>query len=189
MILEHKYTTEELIKGCRRGDRRSQELLYRSMASKMLGLSQRYAADEDEAVEILQTGFIKVFSQIEQFRSEGAFEGWVRRIMVTTAIEFYRKRRRRVQEVDLDERFELGQEGFVMDHLEVEDLMALIKVLPEGYRLVFNMYAIEGYSHREIAQALQISEGASKSQLSRARQWLRERLKKMEGDNYGTHAG
>ena len=133
---------------------------------------------------MLQTGFIKVFRHIESYRGTGSFDGWIRKIIVNTAVEMYRKNTRGGFSVELDEVYEDTQQMSVMDQLECEDLLKLIQSLPDGYRMVFNLYALEGFSHKEIAEMLQISEGASKSQLSRARGWLREKLTQLEGGNY-----
>lgn len=158
----------------------SQERLYNTLSGKMLGVCMRYAKSTFEAEDMLQSGFIKVFSEIKHFRGEGSLEGWIRRIIVNTAISVYRQNMRAVATVDIDSSYESGQH-YELDTLEYRDLLALIRTLPDGYRMVFNMYAIEGYSHKEIAEQLNISEGASKSQLSRARTWLKERISKMEG--------
>lgn len=189
MNLQHRYTVEDLLDGCRKGNRKAQELVYRSLASKMLSICQRYAKNSFEAEDMLQNGFVKVFNNILLYRGEGSFEGWIKRIIVNSAIEVYRKNMRSLNTIEIDQAHELKQQAFTLDHLEVQDLLELIRQLPDGYRVVFNMYAIEGYTHKEIAEALQISEGASKSQLSRARTWLKNKLAKMEGGNYGTHAG
>lgn len=189
MALRHKLTIDNLLEGCKRNDRKAQELLYQSLASKMLGVCVRYAKDSFEAEDILQTGFVKVFQKISEFRSDGSFEGWIRRIMVNTAIEVYRKNQRTLNVVDIGNVYDEPQSMFDITGLETKDLLKLIQQLPDGYRVVFNMYVIEGYSHKEIGEQLAISEGASKSQLSRARALLRERILKMEGYNYATHVG
>lgn len=189
MTLRHKFDADSLLEGCKKNDRKAQELLYRSLASKMLGVCVRYAKDSFEAEDILQSGFVKVFQKISEFRNEGSFEGWIRRIMVNTAIEVYRKNHRRLNVVDIDEVYDEPQSMFDMTGLETKDLLKLIRQLPVGYRMVFNMYVIEGYSHKEIGKQLAISEGASKSQLSRARALLREKILKMEGYDYATHVG
>jgi RNA polymerase sigma-70 factor (ECF subfamily) len=134
-------------------------------------------------------GFVKVFQKISDFRGEGSFEGWIRRIMVNTAIESYRKNLRNLNLVDIDEVYDQPQNTFDMSGLELKDLLKLVQQLSNGYRLVFNMYVIEGYSHKEIAKLLGITEGASKSQLSRARAILKEKIIKMEGLNYASHIG
>lgn len=150
----------------------------------MLGVCMRYARSTFEAEDMLQTGFIKVFGSMESYRREGSFEGWIRRIMVNTAIETYRRNVRSGHQVDIDAVDDGVQHTFSMDTLECQDLLEIIRTLPDGYRMVFNMYALEGYSHKEIAAALHISEGASKSQLSRARSWLKEKIKQLEGGTY-----
>jgi RNA polymerase sigma-70 factor (ECF subfamily) len=182
MNLEHKYSLEDLIKGCQNGNRQSQELLYKTTSGKMLGVCMRYAKDQFEAEDMLQTGYIKVFKKLSDYRNEGSFEGWMRRIMVNTSIEFYRKNLRNLSVVAIDETHEQqASVSFDMSSINVKDLMRLIQNLSNGYRLVFNMYAIEGYSHKEIAEKLGITEGASKSQLSRARAILKEQVLKLEG--------
>lgn len=186
MFLEHKYTIDELIKRCKANERKAQELLYNQFASKMLGVCLRYATDRMEAEDMLQNGFIKVFQKIEDYRGEGSFEGWIRRIMVHSSIEYYRKYHKVVQLVDVEQaESHSSVDALATSKLAANDLMALIQQLAPGYRIVFNLYAIEGYSHREIAEMAGISEGASKSQLSRARAVLKEQIAKMEGKRYG----
>ena len=189
MNISRKVTVEELLEGCRRGERRTQELLYKLLASKMLGVCMRYAKDRYEAEDMLQLGFVKVFQKVKEFRADGSFEGWVRRIMVNTAIEVYRKNQRSLSVVDIDEVYDAPQSMFDMNGLEAKDLLALVQQLSTGYRLVFNLYAIEGFSHKEIAEQLGISEGASKSQLSRARAILKDKLVKMEGAKHAHYVG
>jgi RNA polymerase sigma factor (sigma-70 family) len=185
MFLEHKYTIDELIKRCRSGERKAQELLYKQFAAKMLGVCMRYATDKMEAEDMLQDGFIKVFKKIDEFRSEGSFEGWIRRIMVHSSIEYYRKHHKIMQVVDLDEGNEPSVNPAVFANMDAKDLLALIQQWAPGYRMVFNLYAIEGYSHKEIGEIMGISDGASKSQLSRARAILKEQILKNEGKRYG----
>ena len=162
-------------------DRKSQEALYLALASKMMAVCLRYSNSQFDAEEILQAGFIKVFNSIHHFAGLGSFEGWVRRIMVNTAIESSRNRRVFQNIDDISESEYSDFNGFEIDQLEVKDILTMIQGLSIGYRLVFNMYVIEGYTHKEIAEALNISESASKSQLSRARVRLQEKIKKMEG--------
>ena len=186
MFLENKYTIDELVKHCKAGERKAQEMLYKQFASKMLGVCCRYATDRMEAEDMMQNGFIRVFQKIGDFRGEGSFEGWMRRIMVHSSIEYYRKHHKMMQLVDLDEAgAECASNPLASAKLEANDLLLLIQQLSPGYRIVFNLYAIEGYSHREIAAIVGITEGASKSQLSRARSILREQVIKMEGKKYG----
>jgi len=186
MFLEHKYVIEDLVKRCKAGERKAQELLYKQFASKMLGVCFRYATDKMEAEDMLQNGFIKVFQKIADYRGEGSFEGWMRRIMVHCSIEYYRKHHKMMQLVDLEDAAEeTSVNPLATAKLEAKDLMVLIQQLSPGYRIVFNLYAIEGYSHKEIAAITGITEGASKSQLSRARSVLRQQIIKMEGKRYG----
>jgi RNA polymerase sigma factor (sigma-70 family) len=189
MNLDRTFTIDSLLDGCKKGDRKAQESLYKALASKMMGVCMRYAKDTFEAEDILQMGFVKVFQKVTEFRSDGSFEGWIRRIMVNTAIETYRKNLRSLNVVDIDEVYDQPQSTFDMGKLELNDLMKLVQQLSNGYRIVFNMYAIEGYSHKEIAKELGISEGASKSQLSRARAILKDKIIKMEGLNYASNIG
>jgi RNA polymerase sigma factor (sigma-70 family) len=189
MFLEQRYTTEELIKRCRAAEPKAQELLYKRFACKMLGVCLRYAADRMEAEDMLQNGFVRVFGKITDYRAEGSFEGWIRRIMVHSAIEYYRKHHKMVQMSQLEG---IGMEPSVSPaataNLDAKDLMTLVQSLSPGYRMVFNLYAIEGYSHFEIGRIMGISEGASKSQLSRARAVLKELIMQSEGKRY-EHAG
>lgn len=190
MFLEHKYTIPELISRCRAGERKAQEMLYKQFASKMLGVCLRYATDRMEAEDMLQNGFIRVFQKLADYRGEGSFEGWIRRIMVHCSIEYYRKHHKMMQVVDFEsEGLDVAVDASALARLGAAEMMALVQTLSPGYRMVFNLYAIEGYSHREISETMGISEGASKSQLSRARAILRELVIKMEGKNYGQHAG
>ena len=189
MNLDRTFTIDSLLDGCKKGERKAQEGLYKALASKMMAVCVRYSRDTFEAEDILQMGFVKVFQKVSEFRGEGSFEGWIRRIMVNTAIETYRKNLRTLDVVDIDEVYDQPQSTFDMNKLEMDDLMKLIQQLSNGYRIVFNMYVIEGYSHTEIAEELGISEGASKSQLSRARAILKDKIIKMEGLDYASHIG
>jgi len=184
MFLKHKYSTEDLIVKCRAADRKAQELLYKQFASKMLAVCMRYATDKMEAEDMLQNGFIRVFQKINDYRGDGSFEGWMRRIMVHTSIEYYRKHHKMIH-VDIEESgYEQSVNGLAACSLEAKDLLAIIQQLPTGYRMVFNLYAVEGYSHREIAEMAGITEGASKSQLSRARTMLKQKIEQLEGKKY-----
>jgi len=185
MLLEHKYTTDELVKRCKADERKSQELLYKQFASKMLGVCMRYATDRMEAEDMLQNGFIRVFQKISDYRGDGSFEGWVRRIMVHSSIEYYRKHHKMLQVVDIESAAnEPSANAVAAANLDAKDLMILIQQLSPGYRMVFNLYAIEGYSHKEIGEIMGISEGASKSQLSRARTILKEQITRSGGKRY-----
>jgi len=188
MFLEHKYTIHDLVSKCKANDRKAQELLYKRFAAKMLGVCMRYATDRMEAEDMLQNGFIRVFQKMQDYRGDGSFEGWVRRIMVHSSIEYYRKHHKMMQVVDMDGVNEPSVDPVAASNLGAKDLLALIQQLAPGYRIVFNLFAIEGYSHREISEMVGITEGASKSQLSRARTILKEQILKTEAKQYG-HAG
>ncbi|MET3113922.1 RNA polymerase sigma factor (sigma-70 family) [Pedobacter sp. CG_S7] len=189
MKLTKTYTINDLMEGCKAGDQKMQELLYKQTSAKMFALCLRYAKDRMEAEDSLQVGYIRVFQKIKDYRGDGSFEGWIRRVMVNTAIESYRKNLRNLNVVPLEDAYEQPSTSFDFSKLEMQDLLKIIQQLSDGYRLVFNMYIIEGYSHKEIAQTLGISESASKSQLSRARAILKEKITKMEGMNYATYTG
>jgi RNA polymerase sigma factor (sigma-70 family) len=166
---------------CKSNDRQAQSELYNLFASKMYALCLRYARDQDEANDMLQNGFIKVFRKCEMYEGKGSLEGWIRRVMVNTAIESLRKNKIQFLSTDqLTAREMEFSSTASLNHLDYKDLLNIIKRLPMGYRTVFNLYAIEGYNHKEISEMLNISEGSSKSQLSRARNWLKERIQKME---------
>lgn len=168
----------DIIYGCIKGQREYQQALYEQYSSKMLGVCMRYAKDKAEAEDMLQEGFIKVFQNINKFKFEGSFEGWVRRIMIFTAINMFKHRTRKFQE-DLDkEYYDASYDDQMIERISVKEIMVLVQQMPEGYRMVFNLYAIEGYTHKEIGQMLGIAEGTSKSQYSRARQYMQDVLAK-----------
>ncbi|HMP94497.1 MAG TPA: RNA polymerase sigma factor [Phnomibacter sp.] len=157
------------------GKRYAQKELYDRFSGKMYALCLRYAGNQPLAEDMLQEGFIKVFNNLSQFKGEGSFEGWMRRIFVNTAIEMLRRRslkQRPIENGDLDIPQSSLTSGY--DKVSLADLLAVIQQLPEGYRTIFNLYVLEGYSHKEIAQLLHISEGTSKSQLARAKQLLQK---------------
>ena len=173
----------ELIEGCRRNDRSAQKAIYDQMAGKMLSICRRYIKDRMQAEDILVTSFMKVFDRIGQFKNEGSFEGWVRKIVVNESLSCLRKNKIMFMEVELAAADREMNVESVSHGLEAEDLFNLVAALPEGYRIVFNLYAIDGYSHKEIANRLGISENTSKSQLSRARACLQGKLKEMESSD------
>lgn len=164
-----KHSEQDIIQGCIKQDRYFQKYLYDCFASRMLGVCMRYAKDKAEAEDMLQEGFVKVFQNISRFEFKGSFEGWIRRIMVFTAINYYKYRARKFQE-DLDvEYYDAPYNDNIIDQISAKEIMALVQQLPDGYRLIFNLFAIEGYSHKEIADQLGIAVGTSKSQYARAR--------------------
>jgi RNA polymerase sigma-70 factor (ECF subfamily) len=168
---------ESLIGRCKAGNPRAQHELYRLLAPRMYAVCYRYAKNEMEAEDILQESFVKVFQKIATYDERGALEGWVRRIVVNTAIDHLRSQRRRLEAPapELPSGEEVEPEA--LDQLQTELLLRLIRELPEGYRVVFNLYALEGYSHAEIAQRLDITESTSRSQYARARGWLIDKIR------------
>jgi RNA polymerase sigma factor (sigma-70 family) len=167
----------DLIRGCMEGDRRMQKLLYDQFSSKMYAVCLRYMGNSDDAQDILQEGFIKVFRNLEKFRGDGSFEGWMRRIFVNTAIEQIRKRKTDLSLTEKEEVIELKAVS-ALDNINEKDLLQIVSELSPGYRTVFNMYVVEGFNHKEISETLGISEGTSKSQLARARMILQEKIKR-----------
>jgi len=175
---------EDFIKRCLNNDSKAQGELYRKFAPKMFGICLRYAKNQMEAEDVLQEGFIKVFRYLKDYKSDGSLEGWVRKTMVNTAINFYKKKIKYQKDVSLDKTEPINnEEESAIDKLSAKELLELIHKLPDGYRMVFNLNVIEGYTHKEIGKMLNISENTSKSQLSRARGVLQEKLKwKVKGD-------
>ncbi len=170
-----------LLKECKRGKSDSQEILYQRFASAMYGLCLQYASSEEDAQDILQEGFIKVFAKLDQVKNPAALPGWIRRVMINTALEKYRSQvvLQRVDELREDYHEDTGNEA--LDKISCEELVTLIQTLTPRYRMVFNLYAIEGYSHQEISEELGISIGTSKSNLSRARTILQDKVKRIYG--------
>lgn len=174
----------ELIEGCRRNESIAQKALYEHMAGKMFALCCRYIKDRMEAEDVLVTSFTKVFDRIGQFEGKGSFEGWVRRIVVNEALSYLRKNKSMYLETDLTAADREPHLDNLNNQLEADDLLKLVAGLPAGYKIVFNMYAIDGFSHKEIAGQLGISENTSKSQLSRARTHLQTKLMELEKSSH-----
>lgn len=167
---------QTLWEGCLRNDRKQQEMLYKMLAPRMLSVCMRYAQDKDEAQDILQEGFIKMFKNMANYRGEGSLEGWIRRIMVHSAISRYRKAKSVVLVDDFAEQNIPVSTSTNGNNLEKNELMSIVDQLPDTYRSVFNMYAIEGYSHQEIGNKLGMTELLSRTTLYRARTILKEKL-------------
>lgn len=175
-------TEEQLIQGCIKNNAFCQKQLFERYASRMLGVSQRYARNSADAEDILQDAFIKVFDKITQFKFEGSFEGWVRRIVVNTALKKYTVSRydKEITGYEVREKDEGALEPAAYSHLTEKDLLALIHNLPEGYRVIFNLYVVEGYQHDEIAGMLGIQAGTSRSQLVKARNMLQKQILQLQ---------
>jgi RNA polymerase sigma factor (sigma-70 family) len=172
---------EEIINKCREENSGAQTALYNLFSRKMYGVCLRYAKDSAEAEDILQEAFVRVFNKIKQFEFKGSFEGWMRRIMVNTALEKFRKHDRLypVEEMKIYESTEWVED--TISTITANDLLRIIQELPPRYKMVFNLFAIEGYSHQEIGEMMNISEGTSKSNLSRARVILQKSV----AENFG----
>ena len=170
---------KQLIKGCLNGDRGAQEELYNLYSRKMMGLCMRYVGDRETARDLLQDGFIKVFTSLKFFSGAGSFESWMRKIFVNVTMEHFRKKDFLYDTVDLDSVQFSTDDNSTVSRLSAEMIMELVQQLPEGFRTVFNLFAVEGYSHKEIGEMLQISEVTSRSQYARARQWLQKRMKEI----------
>ena len=171
-----------LVIECVKGNVRAQQKLFDKFARKMLGVCLRYSKNTEQAEDVLQDGFVKVYSKLKDFKMEGSLEGWIRRIMVNTALDQIRKNGKLLGDTNIDDvGYKIENNAFVFEGLVAEDLMKLIQSMPTGYKVVFNMFAIEGYTHFEIAKTLGISENTSKSQYSRARAYLREKLELIDG--------
>jgi RNA polymerase sigma-70 factor (ECF subfamily) len=171
---------EKLLNACKTKNGSAQKALYQKYAPTMFGICLRYASDYHTAEDILQDGFVKVFRNIQKFRNDGSLEGWIKRIFVNTAIEQYRKSAKKYRFISLELVMENSFEDQKLLDLEHNELLDLIQRLPDGYRLVFNLYTIEGYTHEEIAKELQITIGTSKSQLARSKKYLRKLIQEQK---------
>lgn len=173
-------TDKELIKGCIREDGSCQKALFERYSGKMMAVCLRYARHRLEAEDMLQESFVKIFDNLERFKFKGSFEGWVRRIVVNTALKFHQRKHFTNEQIAVEHFPDQAQDPIAYAALGEKELLAMIARLPEGYRIVFNLYAIEGYSHREIAESLNIQESTSRSQLVKARKLLQSQLKKLQ---------
>ncbi len=173
-------TEQELIRGCKKGDRQAQELLYRRYSPRLYGVCLRYASSKEEAEDFLQEGFMKIYRNLYKYQPTGSFSAWLYRLMVNVALEKIRQNQKRKNQLSIDEMVndpEIPEDIF--SGFGVRTIVKMVQQLPEGYRVVFNLYVIEGYSHKEIASMLDITESTSKSQLSRAKATLRKLLEKV----------
>ena len=170
-----------LIESCIKGDRAAQKVLYDRLAPRMFPVCIRYVGERELAEDVLQDGFVTLFTHLDSYKGEGSFEGWARKIFVTTALMSLRKKDALKMSDELDVARGMKSENVTqMQNIGYKELMKLVMTLPPGFRTVFNMYAIEGYSHKEIGELLGISETTSRTQLSRARIWLQNKIKEIE---------
>lgn len=176
----------KLIENAAKGDRRAQHHLFEMFSPKMLGVCRQYLKNNDLAEEVMLSGFLKMFSNLNNFKNEGSFEGWIRRIMVNESISQLRKDKKLhfISETEIENRTE--HSAYIETELEVNEIQKMIDSLPDGYRTVFVLYAVEGYKHSEIGEMLQISENTSKSQLFKARKILQDKVKQQNNISYGS---
>jgi RNA polymerase sigma factor (sigma-70 family) len=168
-----------LVNECLKGNSKAQKALFDKFASKMLSVCLRYMKNTEKAEDALQDGFIKVFVNLLNYNNSGVLEGWIRRIIVNTCLDELKKNKRLLLNISVEEvEYKLESNDFVQEQMMADDLMKLIQDMPAGYRVIFNMFAIEGYTHQEIATQLGISESTSKSQYLRARAYLKQRIEK-----------
>lgn len=173
-------TEAELINGCKKNDALCQRLLFEQYSARLMALCLRYACDRPEAEDMLQESFIRIYSYIRQYKAEGSFEGWIKKIVIHCAIRYAKKRRSKLTEPAENAIQQIPGQDFIIPNLTETELLKLISILPDGYRLVFNLYAIEGYSHDEIAEMLGIAATTSRSQLLKARRVLQEQILLMQ---------
>ena len=183
-VINLHHEEQDIIKQGIAGNRHAQQKIYAKHAPKMLSVCRQYIKDLQQAEDIMITAFMKVLTNLDKFESKGSFEGWIRRIMVNECISFIRVQKK-VNYLE-DEFYVEDTFNNIESHFSVEDIQTLIDGLPDGYKMVFNLYAIEGFKHQEIGKMLGISEGTSKSQLSHARKMLQEQLNKQKNYVYGT---
>lgn len=185
-VVQLYHSNNQLIKKAAKNNREAQHVLFEMHAPKMLSVCRYYVKDVQKAEEVMLNGFFKAFTKLDSFKYEGSFEGWLRKIMVRESISFLRLQKQ--IEFSMEEMENLNEHAITLEtDLEVVEIQQLIDELPEGYKMVFIMYAIEGYKHHEIAEMLNISEGTSKSQLFKARQLLQQKIKELNSTSYGTH--
>lgn len=170
-----KYSDLELVKACIKQKRQAQQELYQRFSYMVKGVCLRYSTNSQEAEDLMQDSFVKVFKNLKSFSGKGALGGWVRQITVNTALELYRKNKLNIQSLEIENNTQFTNDNSI-EQLELNDLLLKIQSLPTGFRTIFNLYAVEGYNHREIGKLLNISEGTSKSQYSRARGLLRQMI-------------
>jgi RNA polymerase sigma-70 factor (ECF subfamily) len=167
----------QLINDCQQQVAAAQQQLYEGYARKMMGVCMRYVNDYETARDLLHDGFIKVFTHISSFQGEGSFEGWLRRVFVTTALEYLRKNDVLRESYDISTNYNLQtEEETIIERISADELRAIIGTLPTGFRTVFNLYAVEGYSHKEIGKLLNITESTSRSQFARAKNILKQKI-------------
>lgn len=164
-----KQLDEKILQGCLKREVKCQKAFYDHFSSAMYAVCLRYSNTKEDAKDILQDGFVKVFSKLDQYTAKGSLEGWMKRIFINTALEHYRVNKNHMNQSDVEAAFDIGYDGDALGSISQKEIFEVMQNMATGYRTILNLYAIEGYSHAEIAEMLGINEGTSKSQLSRAR--------------------
>lgn len=178
----------KLLEACQKNDRQSQQALYRQFYGYGMSICLRFAHSEEEAQEILNDGFLKAFERLESFREQSSFKSWLRRIMINASIDHYRRYQKHYHQIELSYAQDQATQSVALENISAEEVMKMVQALPPAYRMAFVLFAVEGYGHKDIAKQLGISEGASKSNLSKARAKLRKMLDKWHGtqsEQYG----
>ncbi|SDJ79542.1 RNA polymerase sigma-70 factor, ECF subfamily [Catalinimonas alkaloidigena] len=186
---EYSIWERQLVEDCLLGKREAQKSLYERFYGEMMGACLRYSQNREEAAEIMNDGFLKVFTRLDQYNHKNSLKGWIYRIMVNTAIDHYRRNRKHYHTLDIQYADERPFDENVVDQLSKEDLLRLVQLLPDSYRMVFNLYVLEGFAHHEIAEKLNITEGTSRSHLAKARGKLQAMVKKHQLSDYERYAG
>ena len=172
-------TDQEIVEGCIAKDAKAQRFLFEKYAGKMMGICLRYMKNREEAQDVLQEGFIKVYQKMSQYKNTGPLGGWMRMVMINTALIQLRKNKKWENTIDVSTSYDLSTDDYtVLDKLSADELMSVINSIPEGYRTVFNLFVIEGYAHKEIAKMLDVTESTSKTQFRKARLYLKKILDK-----------
>ncbi len=174
------YSQDEIIRGCRKQDPRFQKALVVQYSGRLMAVSRRYSRDQESAKDILQEALIKIIKAVPNYKEQGSFEAWAKRIVINTALKFFDKSSFRNELYTIDDQPEKSVSPDAYSNMAADELMAVINKLPENYRTIFNLHAIEGFSHREISEAMGIEESTSRSQLTRARGMLKKYLSKNE---------
>lgn len=175
-LIPNSLNEKDLIKGCLEGNRTCQKDLFELYAPKMMSVCRRYARHHLEAQDMMQEGFIKMFKNLDKFSHQGSFEGWLRRIMINTALKKISRKSFKNEEIGIADHYDNSVDETVVAKMSADELLEMVEELPEGYRLVFNMYVMEGYSHKEIGETLNIGESTSRSQLVKARRILQNKI-------------
>ena len=179
-IYNTEVSDQELLAGCLKKNADAQKALFAKYGERMMGLCLRYAGSREEAQDYLQEGFIKVFDKLGQFNGSGALGGWISAIMVNTALVQLRKKKREGYSEDIDDVYDLSTNDYdVLDKMSADELMGLVSSMPTGYRTVFNLFAIDGFSHKEIAEKLEISESTSKTQFHKAKAYMKKQIEEL----------